>query len=94
MTLILADVSEFQTVDWATYGAACPAVIVRAHNSNRADYKWAENRDGARAHCQVRGFYQYLTAGADPAQAARDLVATVGPLQSGEFLILDLEAGT
>ena len=71
MTLALADVSEFQgTVNWAAYGAANPAVIIRAHNSARADNYFTTNVIGARAHCQWRGFYQYLTAGADPVAAA------------------------
>jgi len=95
MTLAVADVSEFQrTVNWAAYGAANPAVIVRAHNSARADNYFTTNVIGARAHTQWRGFYQYLTAGADPVQAARDFQATTGPMLPGEVAILDLEAGT
>jgi len=93
-TLALADVSEFQrTVNWAAYGAANPAVIVRAHNSNRADNYFSTNIIGARAHCQWRGFYQYLTAGADPVAAAHAFQATTGPLLPGEVAILDLEEG-
>ena len=103
MTLTLADVSEFQTVDWAKYGAANPVVIIRAavtywsktQNKTvyRADNKFAANLAGARAHTQVRGFYQYMDATADPAVAARSFMAVVGPLQPGEFVILDIEEG-
>jgi Glycosyl hydrolases family 25 len=94
MTLAIADVSEFQkTIDWAAYGAANPAAIVRVHNSNRPDNYAQPNIAGARAHCQWRGFYQYLTAGADPVKAAHDLQATLGPTQPGEVMILDLEEG-
>jgi hypothetical protein len=91
--LTLADVSEFQTVDWAKYGATNPAVIVRAHNGWRADNKWAANVAGSRKFCQWRGFYQYLPASVDPRQAARDFAATVGPMLPGEVAILDLEEG-
>ena len=94
MSLTIADLSEFQgTVDWAAYGAANPAVIVRAHNGSRPDFRWAANLAGARAHCRWRGWYQYLNAGQDAAGAARALRATVGPLLPGEVYILDLEAG-
>jgi hypothetical protein len=92
--VILADVSEFQTVDWASYGAANPAVIIRAHNGYRADYQWAANLAGARARCSWRGFYQYLPATVDPVQAARSFQATTGPLLPGEVAILDLEEGS
>ena len=92
--LYIADVSEFQTVNWPAYGAANPAVIVRAHNGWRADYKWAQNVAGARSQCQWRGFYQYLPATVDPATAAHAFQATVGPLQLGEVAILDIEEGT
>jgi len=94
VTDYIADVSEFQgVIDWPTYGAQNSGVIVRAHNGRRADYLWAQNRDGARAHTSWRAFYQYLPAAIDPAAAARAFAATVGPLRPGEVLILDLEEG-
>lgn len=93
-SLSFADVSEFQSVDWATYGAHTPAVIVRAHNGFRADNHWAANLAGSRKYCAWRGFYQYLPASVDPATAAKAFRATVGPVQPGEVLILDLEEGT
>jgi len=95
MTLAIADVSEFQkTIDWAAYGAANPAVIVRVHNSNRPDNYAQPNIAGARRYCRWRGFYQYLTAGADPVKAAHDMQQTLGPTLPGEVACLDLEEGT
>jgi hypothetical protein len=104
MTLNLADVSEFQgTVNWPAYGAANPAVIVRAAVSYwsttqnkvvyRADNAWQLNRIGSRANCKVRGFYTYLCAQADPVVAAQQFAATVGPMYPGEIAIVDIEEG-
>lgn len=94
MTIKIADVSEFQgNIDWAAYGAQNDAVIVRAHNGWRADNFWAANRDGSRAHTKWRAFYQYLPASVDAAEAAKLFAATVGPLQPGEVVVLDLEEG-
>jgi GH25 family lysozyme M1 (1,4-beta-N-acetylmuramidase) len=95
MTLAIPDVSEFQkVVNWAACGAQNPAAIVRVHNSNRPDNYAQPNIAGARAHCSWRGFYQYLTATADPVKAAHAFQATLGPTLPGEVMILDLEAGT
>jgi Glycosyl hydrolases family 25 len=95
MTLAVADVSEFQlVVDWVAYGAQNPAAIVRVHNSNRPDNRAQPNIRGARAHCAWRGWYQYLTASADPVKAAHDMQATLGPTLPGEVMILDLEEGS
>ena len=94
MPLALADVSEFQGhIDWAAYGASNPAVVVRVHNSSRPDNYAQPNIAGARAHCSWRGFYQYLTAGADPVKAAHAFQATLGPTLPGEVMVLDLEEG-
>jgi hypothetical protein len=95
MAVTIADVAEFQqTINWAAYGAVNPAAIVRVHNSNRADYYAAANIAGARAHCRWRGFYQYLTAGADPSTAAHAMQATLGPTLPGEVMIVDIEEGS
>ncbi|MDA8440544.1 MAG: GH25 family lysozyme [Propionibacterium sp.] len=92
---IIADVSEFQQViDWPTYGAHVPGVIIRAHNGNRPDAYWQRNLAGARANVTWRGFYQYLPANVDPAAAARAFTATIGQLEPGEVVILDLEEGS
>lgn len=92
--LHLADVSEFQgVIDWPTYGKHYPAVIVRAHNGSRPDRKWAANRDGARANVAIRGWYQYLTNGADAAKQAAGFCNTLGSLVPGEFAAVDIEEG-
>lgn len=94
MTLRIADVSEFQkAIDWQTYGANSSGVIVRIHNSNRPDYYSKQNIWGARKYVAWRGWYQYLTAGADPVKAAHDFQAELGPTLPGEVMILDLEEG-
>jgi GH25 family lysozyme M1 (1,4-beta-N-acetylmuramidase) len=87
----IADISEFQpTVDFAQVG---PAVIVRAHNGRRPDRVFTAHRDGARAHCQVRGFYGYVVKDRDAATQGREMAALVGRLQPGEFIACDLEEG-
>lgn len=86
------DLSEFQdTVDFTQVG---PAVIVRAHNGRRADHLFTQHRDGARAHCRVRGWYGYVVADRDAAQQGREMAALIGKLQSGEFIACDLEEGS
>ena len=92
---VIADISEFQQViDWPTYGAHVPGVIIRAHNGNRPDNYWQRNLAGSRANVTWRGFYQYLPANVDPVAAARAFQATTGPLEPGEVAILDLEEGS
>jgi hypothetical protein len=94
MTLTIADVSQYQgIIDWAAYGAQNPGGIARIHNSVDVDNFWQHNRDGLRANCKWRGFYQYLDGGADPAAAAHAFQATLGPTLPGEVMILDLEEG-
>jgi hypothetical protein len=95
LSLTIADVAEFQqTINWAAYGASNPAAIVRVHNSNRPDYFSPNNIAGARKYCRWRGFYQYLTAGADPTAAAHAMQATLGPTLPGEVMIVDIEEGS
>jgi hypothetical protein len=87
--LIVPDISEYQGTPSL---AGLPAVIIRAHNGYRPDNSFAANRAAAHAAgCQAVGLYQYLLAGADPVAQAQLLLATVGPLQPGEWLICDLE---
>ena len=90
--LAVFDASEFQgVINWP---AVVDPGIVRVHNSARPDNYAQPNIAGARAHCPWRGWYQYLDAGADPAKAAHDFQATLGPTLPGEVMILDLESGT
>jgi GH25 family lysozyme M1 (1,4-beta-N-acetylmuramidase) len=92
--LYIADISEFQPgVDWATYAAATPAVIIRAHNGRRPDHLWAANAAGASAHCRWWAAYQYLPADVDPAVAAWRFRQTLGGARPNAT-ILDLEEGT
>lgn len=92
--LRFADVSEHQgAINWAAYGAARDAVIVRAHSGWRADYRWAANRAGAEANVKVVGFYQYLVLGRDAVAQADDFVRTVGHLEPNEFAVVDVEEG-
>ncbi|MDP9102186.1 MAG: hypothetical protein M3N21_08595 [Actinomycetota bacterium] len=99
MTAVLhiADVSEFQDVNWPAYDS--DAVILRAHNGARADSKFDAARvAGARARCKVVGFYGYCRAGLDAAQQGHDFAMTVkavaGGLRPGEVGICDLEEGS
>ena len=92
MSIAVFDVSEFQgVINWP---AVVDPGIIRVHNSNRPDNYAQPNIAGARRYCPWRGWYQYLTAGADPVKAAHDFQATLGPTLPGEVMILDLEAGT
>lgn len=92
----LADISEFQqNIDAQAYlngGNHC--LIVRAHNGWRPDHLWPGRRDYLRGFPFVAlGWYQYLVAGRDAAQQAREFIATVGDLRPNEFVILDHEEG-
>ena len=92
----LADCSEFQdSIDAPAYLAAGhTTLIVRAHSGYRPDKKWRERRDYLRGFpFTCLGFYQYIVPGRDPAEQARDFIATVGPLRANEFPVGDLEEG-
>lgn len=94
MTLILNDVSEHQKrIDWPAHRAGRQAVILRAHNGNRADTLFPENRAGA-APMRLVGLYQYLVESRDAAEQAREFVATVRSLGANEWPILDIEVGS
>lgn len=96
--LRLADVSEFQTVDWPAYVE--PAVVIRAlYGTSHVDKHWAANIAAARARAglRVRGIYHYIVASQDIAAQAHALVALIkaaGGLRPGEFVIADIEEGT
>jgi len=86
--LLIPDVSEFQTVDFDVFSGP---IIVRAHNSNRADLHWPQHAAGA-AKQPWWAAYQYLTKTADPAAAAHAFLATLGDWRPN-CTILDLEEG-
>ena len=95
--LHIADVSEYQSVDWAAYGRAYPAVIVRLHSGYRADLKASANLAGARANVRLRGWYQYVVKGRDAIEQAKEFTAMLvqaGGLHPGEWVIGDFEEGT
>lgn len=92
MTVTWDDVSEYQgDIDWAAYPN--PVACARAHNGYRPDFKWAQNRDGMRAHVKHPGFYHYLVKGGDPVGQAWEFIKAVGDLRPGEWTMLDAEAG-
>jgi hypothetical protein len=94
-TLLIPDLSEFQSsVNFATLATSHPAVILRAHNGNRADHTFAARVVEARKHMSVRLFYGYMVANRDAATQARELAAIVGPLQPGEAFVCDAEVGS
>lgn len=86
--MLIPDVSEFQTVDFDVFSGP---IIVRAHNSSRADKHWAAHAAGA-SRQPWWAAYQYLTKNADPAQAARAFLATLGAWRPN-CTIVDIEEG-
>lgn len=86
--LRIPDVSEFQTVNFDVFSGP---IIVRAHNSNRADLHWAQHAMGA-SQQPWWAAYQYLTKNANPGDAARAFLATLGNYRPN-CTILDLEEG-
>ena len=93
----LADISEFQdSIDAGAYirgGHTC--LIVRAHNGNRADYKWPARRDYLRPYpFDALGWYQYLVDERSASEQAHMFIATVGDLRPNEFVIVDSEEGS
>lgn len=94
--LIIADVSEFQVVDWPNYGS--DAVICRInYGDSKVDTEADRNIDGARSRCKVRGWYTYLIGAQDPVAQADVLVRVLnahGGLQPNEFVVCDDEEGS
>lgn len=86
------DVSEFQVVDWAAYGAARSIAIARtAFGTYKQDAQWGNNLPGMRAHVKYRGFYLFLCADQDPIAQADYHCSLIGSYQAGEFSMLDWE---
>lgn len=86
--LIVPDVSEYQTVDFAVFEGP---IIVRAHNGRREDYHWRQHAAGASAQ-RWWGAYQYLPANVDAGLAAQRFIETLGTFRPN-VTILDLEEG-
>lgn len=94
--LLIADCSEFQgTVDWAAYATQNQAAIARVcYGTAHTDKQLGANLVGMRANLRVRGWYQYLVWGQDVVAQAKAFAALLGPLQPGEFAIVDAEEGS
>lgn len=97
VSLLIPDVSEWQgIIDWrALVGAGYPAVIIRAYNGTRVDHEFELNRENAHAAgVRALGLYAYLDPSRDAVDQAAEFVHTIGSLRSGEWPIVDCEAGT
>jgi peptidoglycan hydrolase-like protein with peptidoglycan-binding domain len=97
MTVLVADVSEFQPdVDDATYLAWSKAVIFRALYGTVVDKAWYGGQRRRLLHqggAVFVGIYAYITEGESPVTQARALLNLIGSLRPGEKLIADLEEG-
>ncbi len=97
MTLLLPDLSEFQPdADLAGIkGMNGGAVILRAcYGTSHPDAAFARHRAAAASlGYQFTGLYQYLVAGQDAVEQAREFIRLAGRLAPHEVAILDLEEG-
>lgn len=89
MSIVIPDVSEFQTVDFSVFNGP---IIVRAHNGRREDYHWQQHAAGASAQPWWAA-YQYLPSNVGAGWAAQQFLATLGTFRPN-CTILDLEEGT
>jgi lysozyme len=98
MQLYGADISEFQgAINWDQLNSAANFVIMRATYGTVVDQVFARNQSEAR---RVRaaagplgvGYYHFAYPTLlDPGVSAAFFVQTLGPLQAGEIMVLDLE---
>lgn len=84
------------TDDWGLTradAAVCKATggTETSGGTSRVDPWFARNQAGMREHLSVRGYYHFLQVDADPVAQARFFAETIGPLQPGEFAVLDVE---
>lgn len=86
--LLVPDVSEYQSVDFAVFSGP---IIVRAHNGTRVDRHWSQHAQGASKQPWWAA-YQYLPANTDPAVAARGFLTALRGWRP-DCTILDLEEG-
>lgn len=89
-----ADISMWQGwIVWDQFEPATNFVFIKAtggDNGLYTDSKFYFNRDEARRKGLYRGFYHFA-GGGDPVVEADYLIDKVGPLQTGECLMLDWE---
>jgi GH25 family lysozyme M1 (1,4-beta-N-acetylmuramidase) len=92
------DVSRHQgQIDWrAVKSAGVVLAVAKATEGTRSvDVEFTANRVGMRvAGIKYRGFYHFADMFQDPIDQAQHLLRTVGPLQRGEFIVLDIESKT
>lgn len=103
MTLLLPDVSEFQSPasgnapNWAGIKAqnGGAAIIRVGYGNNHLDGMLVSNRAAIKARkFAFCGLYQYLRAGQDAASQAHAFIGWIGPhLNPWEIPVLDLEEG-
>ena len=69
-------------------------VAKATHGAYKVDKTFKRNWKGMAGRCQYRGAYHFLTE-EDPQLQAEHFFNTVGPLQPGDFILVDVEpAGT
>lgn len=90
-----ADVSRWQgKIDWDAFAPAVDFVIIKASGGDQGLYpdgQFSRNQSEARRLNKPRGYYHFMGNVAGGSREADHFVDTVGPLQSGESLVLDWE---
>ncbi len=80
-------------IDWTKVKAAgiSFAFAKATESTNFTDSMFATNWAGMKSAGLVRGAYHFFHADVDPTQQATFFLSTVGPLEQGDLLVLDLE---
>lgn len=89
------DVSHWQgNIVWKNVPNMMVMVAKATHGAYKVDKTFKRNWKGMAGRCQFRGAYHFLTED-DPQMQAEHFYNTVGPLQPGDFIVIDVEpAGT
>lgn len=95
---LLADVSEFQPdINDAKYLAWSRAIVIRAaygaHHDDRAWFGGDRRKQLHDGGVLFLGIYQYIVAGQDVTEQAREFCRLVGTLRTGEYPLADWEEG-
>lgn len=90
-----ADLSHYQaTIDWPLLRASSWWVATKATQGNAyVDPTFSAHRAEMAKGFTHRGLYHWLSPGVDVAAQVAHFLATIGPLQRGEFVMLDAEEG-
>lgn len=95
--VLLADISEFQSITDSAYLAWSKAVVIRAmYGDAHDDGAWGGGRRRAGLHAggaRFVGIYQYLVAGQSGAAQAQAFHDLAGAIRPGEIFIADFEEG-